>query len=346
MAILDAKALREQIKNKLANIYYFYGSDILAVEDCTKKIIKTVGGLEAITKLDGQNLDFNQLADEVELCPMFAEYNCIYIHDCNMDSLRESERKLLMQIIKQIPEQTVLLFDVTGFDIYGGKTGKNKKPTTQNKKLIDYIAKNKNGIVCCSEPKNISQLATEIVAKVKKQNCMIERNTAQLLAVQCNCQTLLMQQEVDKLCAFVNGGMITEQVIKDMVVPQLETTVYMLTNAVLKYKTADAMHAVKDLLALQMEMPYLMAIISNSFIDMQRACSARQNNKTVQDVMNDFDYKFSFAVERSFKDSMGESLEHIAKCLNLLCDAQVKMYSGSVDERVLFEKTVITMLQR
>ncbi|MDE6004034.1 MAG: DNA polymerase III subunit delta [Oscillospiraceae bacterium] len=344
MAILDAKGLREQIKNKLANVYYFYGSDILAVEDCTKKVLKVIGGLEVVTKLDGRNLDFHQLADEIEFCPMFAEYNCIYIHDCNMELLKESERKMLLQIVKQVPEQTVLVFDVTGFDIYGGKTGKNKKPTAQNKKLIDYIAK--NGIVCCLESKNISQLATEIVAKVKKQGCMIERNIAQLLAMQCNCQSLLIQQEIDKLCAFVNGGLITEQIIKDMVVPQLETTVYMLTNAVLKYKTAEAIHAVKDLLALQMEMPYLMAIISNSFIDMQRACSARQNGKTVQDVMHDFGYQFSFAVERSFRDSMGESLEHIAKCLNLLCHAQAKMYSGAVDDRVLFEKTVIAMLER
>ena len=346
MAVLDVKNLREQIKNKLANLYYFYGSDILTVEDCVKKLIKAVGGSENIVKLDGQNLDFNQLTEEIELCPMFAEYNCIYIHDCNMDNLKESERKILLEIVKKIPEQTVVLFAVTGFDIYGGKTGKNKKPTVQNKKLIDAIAKSNYGIVCCAETKNISQLATEIVSKVKKQGCMIERNAAQLLAMQCNCQSLLIQQEIDKLCAFANGGVITEQVLKDMVVPQLEATVYMLTNAVLKYKTADAMHAMKDLLALQMEMPYLMAIISNHFIDIQRACLARQNQKTVQDVMHDFNYKFSFAVENYFRDSMNQSLEHIAMCLNLLCNAQAKMYSGVVDNRVLFEKTVIEMLKR
>lgn len=344
MAILDAKGLREQVKGKLANLYYFYGSDILAVKTCTKKVIQAAGGSECITKLDGQNLDVSQLADEAELCPMFSEYNCIYIHDCNMDTLRENERRMLMQVLEHVSEQTVLLFDVTGFDIYGGKTGKNKKPTAQNKKIIDYISK--KGIVCCSEPKNVSQLATEIVAKVKKQGCMIERNVAQMLAMQCNCQALLIQQEINKLCAFVNGGMITEQIVQDMVVPQLETTVYMLVNAVLKYKTADAMHAVNYLLASQVEMPYLMAIISNSFIDIQRACSARRHDKTVQDVMHDFGYKFSFAVERSFRDSMGETSEHITRCLNLLCSAEQQMYSGAVDERVLFEKTIIEMLQR
>ena len=345
MALIDEKGLQNQIKSgELSNLYYFYGSDILGVESCVKRVIKAVGGSENITRLDGQKLNLNQLADEAELCPMFSEYNCIQIHDCNMDLLKESDRKLLLEILKQVSGQTILIFDVTGFDIYGGKTGKNKKPSDKNKKVIDYITK--SGTVCCCEPKNVSQMATEIISKVKKQGCTIERPAAQLLAMQCNCQTLMIQNEVDKLCAFVNGGTITEQLIQEMVTPQLETTVYALTAAVLKRRVSDAMKAVEELLALRIEMPYLMAVVSGSMIDVQRASAARKNGKTVQDVMSDFGYKFSFAVERSFRDSMGETPEHIAECLALLCEAERQMHSGTVDERVLLEKTVIEMLRR
>ena len=345
MALIDEKNLQNQIKaGELSNLYYFYGSDILAVENCVRRIIKAVGGAENITRLDGQNLDLNQLAEEAELCPMFAEYNCIHIHDCNMESLRENDRKALLEILKQVSGQTILMFDVTGFDIYGGKTGKNKKPTDKNKKIIDYIVK--SGTVCICEPKSVSQMATEIISKAKKQGCTIERSAAMALAMQCNCQTLMIQNELDKLCAFVNGGTITEQLIQEMVTPQLETTVYALTAAVLKRRASDAMKAVEELLALRIEMPYLMAVVSGCLIDVQRASAARKNGRTVQDVMSDFGYKFSFAVERSFRDSMGETPEHIAECLNLLCEAEKKMHSGTVDERVLFEKTVIEMLRR
>ena len=345
MALIDEKNLQNQIKaGELSNLYYFYGSDILAVENCVRRIIKAVGGAENITRLDGQNLDLNQLAEEAELCPMFAEYNCIHIHDCNMESLRENDRKALLEILKQVSGQTILMFDVTGFDIYGGKTGKNKKPTDKNKKIIDYIVK--SGTVCICEPKSVSQMATEIISKAKKQGCTIERPAAMALAMQCNCQTLMIQNELDKLCAFVDGGTITEQLIQEMVTPQLETTVYALTAAVLKRRASDAMKAVEELLALRIEMPYLMAVVSGCLIDVQRASAARKNGRTVQDVMSDFGYKFSFAVERSFRDSMGETPEHIAECLNLICEAEKKMHSGTVDERVFFEKTVIEMLRR
>ncbi len=345
MAQVDEKSLQNQIKSgQLSNLYYFCGSDILAVGNCVKKVIKAVGGSENVTKLDGQNLDLHQLAEEAELCPMFAEYNCIQIHDCNAETLKESERKLLLEILKQVSGQTILLFDVTGFDIYGGKTGKNKKPTAQNKKIIDYIIK--AGTVCICEPKPVSQIATEIISSAKKQGCTIERPAAMALAMQCNSQTLMIQNELDKLCAYVNGGIITEQLIQEMVTPQLETTVYALTAAVLKRRASDAMKAVEELLALKVEMPYLMAVVSGCMIDIQRASAARKNGRTVQDVMSDFGYKFSFAVERSFRDSMGETPEHIAECLNLLCEAEKKMHSGTVDERVLFEKTVIEMLRK
>lgn len=345
MAVLDEKGLQAQIKSgKLSNLYYFYGSDILAAENCVKKIVKAVGGAENVTRLDGQNLDISQLADEAELCPMFAEYNCIHIHDCNMETLSEHDRKALLSVLEQVSGQTILIFDVTGFDIYGGKTGKNKKPTARNKKIIDYIIK--YGTVCCTEPKSVSQMATEIIAKAKKQGCIIERPAAQMLAMQCNCHTLMIQNELNKLCSFVNGGTITEQHIQDMVIPQLETTVYALTTAILKHRTADAMHAVQELLALKVEMPYLMAVVSGCLTDVQRASAARKEGRTVQDVMKDFGYTFSFAVERSFRDSMGETPEHIAECLYLLCQAEQQMHSGTADERVLFEKTVIEMLHR
>ncbi len=344
MLLTDEKGLQNQLKSGLSNLYYFYGSDILGVENCVKRVIKAVGGVENVTRLDGQNLDLNQLAEEAELCPMFAEYNCIHIHDCNLETFKEAERKAFMQIVENVSGQTIFIFDVTGFDIYGGKTGKNKKPTAKNKKLIDYIAK--SGIVCICEPKTVSQMATEIISKTKKLGCTIEKPAAQMLAMQCNCQTLMIQNELNKLCAYVNGGSITEALIQEMVTPQLETTVYVLTAAILKRRTRDALKAVEELLALRVEMPYLMAVVSGSFIDVQRASAARRNGRTVQDVMNDFGYKFSFAVERSFRDSMGETPEHITECLNLLCEAERKMHSGTVDERVLFEKTVIEMLRR
>jgi len=347
MPILDIKSLNNHLKSKkFANLYYCYGSDIFQAEQSTKKIIKalTGGEMESVTKFDGTNLDVSTLADEAELCPMFAEYNCIWIHDFNMESVREDIRKAVKNIVDNVSEQTILIFDVTGFDIYGGKTGKNKKPTAKNKTLIDAIAK--KGIVCCTEPKTVSQTASELMATAKKKGCTMEKPAAVTLAEQCNCQSLLLTQEMEKLCAYADGSEITLQMVQELVTPQLETTVYALTNAVLRHKANDAMKAVEELLAMRVEMPYLMATVSGSMLDVQRAVCAKQSGKTVDDVMSDFSYKMRFAVENAFRNSMGENMEHLTRCLCLLRDAEQQMYSGTGDERVIFEKTIVEMLRR
>ena len=343
MAILDAKGLQEQLRQKkLSNLYYCYGSDTLAVENCVRRIVRAAGG--SVTRLDGTQLDLDTLSDEVQMCPMLSEYNCIHIHDCNMEQLREGQRKALTALLEEVGSSTILIFDVTGFDIYGGKTGRSRKPTAKNKALIDRIGK--TGTVTVCEPKNLSQLATEIIALARKHGCTMERPAAQALAQQCGCQSLVIRQEMGKLCAYADGGEITGQMVTDMVAPQLETTVYALTGAVLRYRAGEAMHAVDDLLAMQVEMPYLMATLAGTMIDLQRAAAARRAGKTVQDVAEDFSYRFDFIVDRAFRDSMGETPEHITHCLELLCRAEKQLHSGAVDERVLFEKTIVEMLRR
>lgn len=347
MPVLDAKKLLEQLKNRtFANAYCLYGSDVLQVEACVKKILKAVTGSEhsdGVTKMEGGELDCSELADEAQLCPMFSDYNLILIHDCNLETQREDVRKSLLEIVKTLPPATILVFYATGFDMFGGKTGKNKKPTAKNKPLVDLIAK--NGVVCCCEPKTAAAMAAEIAAAVKRRGCSIERKAAQELAELCDCQQLLVKQELGKLCAYAGGGEITSQMIGEMVTPQLETTVYALTNAVIRRRPADAMRAVNELLSMQTEMPYLMASVSGSLVDMQRACAAIQAGKTVDDVMNDFSYRFRFMVENTFRDSSKRSMSHITRCLTLLCRAEQQMYSGAVDGRVLFEKTIVEMLQ-
>lgn len=347
MAVLDAKKLNDQLKKKaFSNLYYLYGSDTAQVENSIKLLLKEISAddPDSITKLDGGELDVSRLADEAELCPMFADYNCIWIHDLDLEKQREDVRKAVQGVLENVAPQTVLVFDVTGYDIYGGKTGKNKRPTPKNKKIIDYIAK--NGTVCCFEPKTPVQAAAGIMAMAKHSGCTMGSPAAVLLAELCGAQTLRISQEMGKLCAYADGEEITEQMVREMVTPQIETTVYALTNAVMRHKAPDAMRALEELLGMRVEMPYLMASVSGAMIDVQRACAARQSGRNSENVAHDFSYGFSFIVDNAFRSSTGETQEHIDLCLLLLSRAEQKMHSEAVDERVLLEQTIVEMLRR
>ena len=189
MARIDTKQLADSLKRRqLSNLYYFYGSDTMAVEQCVKSVLRIAsdGDETAVTKIDGTNPDVSQLADEAELCPMFSDYNCIWVHDLNMETQREDVRKAILEILKNVSPQTILVFDVTGFDIFGGKTGKNKKPTDKNQKIIGYIAKN-GTTRCCSSRRSLANSALlRTVRKSRNNWCGIWLHRSSKLPLICS----------------------------------------------------------------------------------------------------------------------------------------------------------------
>ena len=129
MPQIDAKTLKAKLnKGELSNLYYIFGQNIPDVEKLTKDIIKAaIGDNEefALKRLEGRYLDFSELYDMIQMMPMMSEYNCILINDYNCEKPRENMaglksediNKKLIEAIKDIPPQTVVIFNVTGFEI-------------------------------------------------------------------------------------------------------------------------------------------------------------------------------------------------------------------------------------
>ncbi|MDE5862278.1 MAG: DNA polymerase III subunit delta, partial [Ruminococcus sp.] len=154
MPSTDYKTIEKNLNNgKIDNLYYIYGQNTTGVQKLTRQLIKaTVGENEdfSLTRFNGKKLDFSELRDTIQIMPMMSEYNCILINDYDCEKPREEMRgqtadslnKKLIEILKDIPETTVVIFNVTGFEI---KTKKGKI-TDKNKKLADFVAK--NGTLC------------------------------------------------------------------------------------------------------------------------------------------------------------------------------------------------------
>lgn len=131
MAQIDAKKLTAQLKNeKLNNLYYIYGQNISGVEQITKNIIKrAVGDNEefALNKLSGKELNVSEFRDMAEMMPMMSEYNCILVNDYNCEEQREDTTKQLIAALNYVPSQTVVIFNVTGFDVKNGRKNHKRK---------------------------------------------------------------------------------------------------------------------------------------------------------------------------------------------------------------------------
>lgn len=343
MAVLDCKSVNAKIKQgELAGVYYFYGADVVQIEDITRRLLhKAAGGNEAmaLTKYDGKSLDMRILSDSADLFPMMSPYNCILISDFNAEKCPEDQLKQLLKICEDIGEQTVIVFSITGFDVKDGK----KAPTPKNKKLIDKIAK--NGVVCEAVQRTFPEIAKSLISAAQKKGCLMGRGAADELVMRCMGNTVQLKAELEKLCAHANGRDITEKMVKELVAPSVETTVFALAKAVISFRSSLAMEELDRLYAMRTNRTFIVHAVATAFIDLYRACVAWRNNKTVSDMQKDFAYKFEFVVKNAFRDCRKITPERLRACISVLRDLEQTLNSSAADERILMEAAIVKMLE-
>ena len=356
MPYTDPKTVRAQLKKgELKNIYYIFGKNVPEVEKLTRHIIKAaVGDNEdiALNKLDGRYLEFSELYDMIQMVPMLSEYNCILINDYNCEKPRENMaglkaddlNKKLMETIKEIPPQTVIIFNVTGFEIAvksDYKTGKSIIKD-KNKKLADHASKNGEAVECAI--KTTADLAKDIATSVSARGSLISLDTAKELAEMCLSDTLIIRSEIDKLCSYCGNKEITPEILHALVHRQSDITFFKLADAVAAMNGRAAFEALDELMQDRDNRGAVLANITASFIDMYRASCARRSGKDVDSVKNDFGYIWDFKIKNAFRDSSRISITRLRACLKILCDANLKLNSSAGDEKTILEQTVTKML--
>ena len=352
----DSKTIKAQLrKGELKNLYYIFGKNIPEVEKLTKLIIKAaVGDNEefALNKLDGRYLDTSELYDMIQMMPMMSEYNCILINDYNCEKPRENMaglrsddlNKKLLEVLKDIPPQTVVIFNVTGFEIAVKSDYKTGRSTIKdkNKKLADFAEKVGELVECPIKTEN--ELAKDIAASVSARGGLISLDNARELAVMCQSDTLTIKNEIDKLCSYAGSGEITADIIHNLVHRQSDVTFFKLADAVSTFNKRAAFEALDELMQDRDNRGAVLANITASFIDMYRAACARKCGKQVADVKSDFAYVWEFKVKNAFRDSSKMSIRRLRECIRVLRDTNITLNSGGCDEKIVLEQTVTKML--
>lgn len=345
MAALTENDLKASIKNRaFKNAYYFYGKDTAAVEAYTKGLISKIVDKDNadynLHRFDGKTFDLDIFSDACDGLPVFAEYVCCTVCDLNAEQLNADTLNRIISIVGNLPESTILIFYYTSVDVTDGK----KYPTAKNKKLMDAV--NKVGGVCNFGLKTPSALAKEIMAKVSKAGCGISREAAVFLAEQCLCNTLMIENEIDKLTAYARGNEITADTVRMLSPRQIETTSFDLARAIAKMDGAAAMRLLNDLTEEKTEPIAILYAVTGNMLDLYRAKAAVSCGKSPEDVKTDFGYSkvLSFRVDNAFRDVNRISMPHIRMCMKVLAETDSAMKSTKTPPQTLLEEAVVKML--
>lgn len=318
-------------------LYYLYGKDVSAVTAFTRRLVKKLDG--DVQKYDGRELDLDQLADAVGQYSMFAQMNIILINDPPAEDWSAERIGAFLKLLEDVPPSTVVICNVTGFDVCGGK----KAPTPKHKKLIDFFAK--HGTVCNFEAKTASQLVKPMIERAARSGCTLSRQNAEQIAQLCLCDTMRIGNELDKLCAYADGGEITGEAISMLVAGEENLNAFALAKAVAARNGRAAMAALDTLSQQRNEPVMLLSAITSAFLDLYRAKAAQAAGKHHEHVLEDFSYRGrEFAVKNAFRDAGRSSLEQLRACVLILRDTDTALKSTRLDGRILIEEAITRML--
>ncbi len=349
MPQIERKAVEAQLKRgELSNCYYIFGQDVSSVEKLTDKIISAAVGDDealALNRLDGKALDISEFRDMTEMMPMMSEHNCILVNDYNCEEQREDDIKQLVDALKNIPPHTVVIFNVTGFEVkkkYDKKT-RSYVIADKNKKIADIAAK--NGVLTECAIKTPQELAKDIAAAVSARGGLITLPNAREIAERCLSDTLAIRNEIDKLCAYTQGSEITLEIIDSMVHRQSATTFFELADAVVAMNGKAAFAALDELMQDKKNRGAVLGNITNSFLDLYRIQLAKSSGKNAETVKQDFEY-FSrgFVIDKLYRSGPRMNIRRLRECIAILRDTAVKLNSSGGDEKIMLEKMVAEML--
>lgn len=345
MPVIDKKSLAKRINDgTIDNLYFFYGKDVFSIENYAKRLVSKLIPKDSedlnLHKFSGRNLDLTAFSDTVESYPMFLDHSLVVISDLDLKELKKDDYSYLKKILSDLPKETIVLVYITSLSIYKSKTKLDDKYTA----FVKFVEK--NGVAVEFPLETQTEIQNKIIKLCAKQNAEISKADANYLAGKCLRNMVLIKNEVDKLCSYVNGGVIDKSVIDSLCETQIDTDAFKLSDAIARGDERQTFTILRTLYDLQSEPIALLGAISSNFIDIYRARIARDTKRTNKDVIDDFSYlpHVKFKVDNAFRICSKYKAEKLRKCLKIMQNADIEMKSSINDKKLILEQAIAEML--
>lgn len=341
MAQLKETDLKKQIKEKaFVPLYFLYGEEKYLIEHYAAALVGKVLGKNYsdfnFQSFDGGKVTVDEIADAVQALPMFAERKCVLVKDLNVEALSAGELNKLYQLLEELSETTVLVLSQPTLEIDVKKSAKWKK----------FIAvAEKAGAVAVLEKRGEMALEKQLVQWAEKRGCGLTQINAGKIIQLCGDDLLTLNNELEKLCAYASEREITQEDIELLVTKNLETTVFVLGNALMA-GNYDRAYQQLDLLFYQKEEPVaVLAVLSSNYVNLYRAKAALESGEKTSVLSKDFDYRGrDFLIRNAERDCKRISIGRLRKSLFLLAQADLALKSGRSDPRTVLEELIAKMM--
>lgn len=341
MAELNRKELKKQINNReFQNIYLIYGEEKMYVKQDTDYLVTKLMGKEPPEfnyHSFSKDYDMDEIAVAIQVAPFMSEYNCVKIADFDVKAYKKNELERFMEILKNVPDTTVLILTMPTLE-------QDMKKLGDFSKIVTYVKK--KGVVCAINKETDISLARQIIKWADKRNVKIEQADAFRLQEYVGDDLNSIKNELDKLCNYVGeGNQITGDHIEFLVSKKLEANIFSLTDAIVTGDGTKAFNILDALFYQKEDGNNIVSIISMAYMDFYRARIGLECGVPAVQIAQDFGYgKRAFVLTNAAKKTKKISTKRLRESLDEIINTFGVMRSGAVNQRIIVEKLVAKLL--
>ncbi len=326
---------RDLRDKKPRRLYAFWGEERYLLEHYLGVLRKMIPeGTEEFNhrRLEGKNMQTNDLREAVDALPVFSQMTLTEVSDFDFSKTNEDTRRELLDILSDIPDYAcvVFIFDTVEFKLDG-----RVKTNGAIKKLFNSVEFPKQ---------EQSELTVWITRHMKALGKKISAPAAERLAFLTGGMMTSLINEIEKLSAYSRGDTVTVADIDAVVTPVLDAAAYELTDAILNGQRERAVAKLGELLMMDEAPHKILFSISAKLRQMLCAKACLGAGLGQQEFMEMCSIRYPFQARGIITAARGYSVKRCCQMVRLSSKAAYLLNSSSQDPEKVLQELVVRLM--
>lgn len=340
MAIQYEDYLKKQLASNTAlPAYILFGDDGFLKKNYMGKISKLTADSDDIFDYAkfSADCDLQEVYDALAQLPVSADKKLVILCDYDFEHCSKSDSDKLNSLLSDTYDTSVFVLLLDSFEFDAKKSAKFKK-------LVSSVEKG-NGAAVQLNHRRQPELVKLLCDGALKRGCKFEAIAARYLVETAGDDINTLQNELEKLCGFVNGGTITKEIVDEVCIKTPEASVYNLSKQIMAANTEGALKTLDDLFFMRIEPMIILYTVSSSYVDIFRVYACRTKGKSYSEAAKLYGYKGrEFVLERAAQNLVKFDFNKLNLSFDALIKADKALKSFSADPKTVLEQLTVRLI--
>lgn len=339
-AAADAnQRLQEAAAGRVQPIYVCYGTETYRLERFVEALTDALLPADArefsFSKYDLSQTPLAEVLDDAETGSFFSERKVIlaeealFLTGARPVSKVDHDTDRFAKYLNAPSDQSVIIFTV------------HHEKLDERKKIVRML-KNMGSLVRFAELSEV-ELANWVEQQAASNGCRFAPQAVERLLAAAGTDMQVLSNEIEKLVLYAGrGGVITAELIDELVVRNSEQTVFMLVDEAVKRRPEQALSMLHELLKQREEPIKILALIARQFRIMIQVKQLAEQGMSYSQIggiigLPPYPVKLAHGMSRSY------NMKQLMTCLHKLADLDYRMKQGLVDKTLGLEMFILEL---